>query len=679
MSSSAIKIHLPDGAVREVPAGTTPLDIANSISPRLAAASVVARLTPVSGDGTGAAARDADESAEAAMYAAEQAGAPRLVDLSTPLLEDAKLELVKENAPEALKVVRHSAAHVLATAVLELFPETKLGHGPATDSGFFYDFYREKPFTPEDLAAIEARMHEVIARDEKFVREYEPREQALAEFDRDGDFMKKHFVSRFTEPGSQVSFYRNGKFVDFCRGPHVPSTGRVKAAKVMSLSGAYWLGSEKNPQLQRIYGTAFFSKKDLDDYLERLEDAKRRDHRRLGKELELFTVNEDVGAGLPLWLPKGATIRRLLEEYILDLERKDGYEHVYTPDLAKVDLYIRSGHWAHYQESMFPPMELENERMVLRPMNCPHHILIYESKPRSYRDLPVRLAELGTMYRYELSGALSGLSRVRCMTLNDAHIFCTPDQIKDEFSRVMKLVERAYRDLGITQYSYRLSLRDPANKEKYVDNDAMWELGEQVLRDAMNGLGLKYKEARGEAAFYGPKVDIQLADVMGHEETYSTIQVDFHLPSQFGLEYTGADGNKHRPVMIHRGVISTMERMTSYLIELYAGAFPFWLAPVQVGLVPISERHTAYAEKVKADLAAAGFRVELDARNEKMNAKIRDLANQKIPYILVFGDKEQEAGAVSVRTRGKGDQGAMPLADFIARAKGLVESKSTDL
>ena len=467
--------------------------------------------------------------------------------------------------------------------------------------------------------------------------------------------------------------------MDFCRGPHVPSTGRVKAAKVMSISGAYWLGSEKNPQLQRIYGTAFFSKKDLDAYLERLEDAKRRDHRRLGKELELFTVNEDVGAGLPLWLPKGATIRRLLEEYILDLERKDGYEHVYTPDLAKVDLYIRSGHWAHYHEDMFPPMDLETEKMVLRPMNCPHHILIYESKPRSYRELPVRLAELGTMYRWERSGVLSGLSRVRCMTLNDAHIFCTPDQIKEEFSKVMRLVERAYRDLGITQYSYRLSLRDPANKEKYVDNDAMWELGEQVLRDAMDSLGLKYKEARGEAAFYGPKVDIQLADVMGHEETYSTIQVDFHLPSQFGLEYTGADGNKHRPVMIHRGVISTMERMTSYLIELYAGAFPFWLAPVQMGLVPISERHTEYAKKVQAELQSAGLRVELDARNEKMNAKIRDLANQKIPYILVFGDKEQEASAVSVRTRGKGDQGSMPLGDFIAKAKGLVESKSTEL
>jgi threonyl-tRNA synthetase len=681
MSKPNVTIHLPDGSVREVPAGTTPFEIANSISPRLAAASVVARITPLAASTNGGAEKKSaeDAPAEAAMYAAEDKGAPRLVDLTTPLNEDAKLELVKENDPEALKVVRHSAAHVLATAVLELFPETKLGHGPATDSGFFYDFYREKPFTPEDLAAIEAKMAEVVARDEKFVREYEPREEALKEFERDGDFMKTHFVTRFTEPGSQVSFYRNGKFLDFCRGPHVPSTGRVKAVKVMSLSGAYWLGNEKNPQLQRIYGTAFFSKKDLDEYLERLEDAKRRDHRRLGKDLELFTVSEDVGAGLPLWLPKGATIRRLLEEYILDLERKDGYEHVYTPDLAKVDLYIRSGHWAHYHEDMFPPMDLETEQMVLRPMNCPHHILIYESKPRSYRELPVRLAELGTMYRYERSGALSGLSRVRCMTLNDAHIFCTPEQIKEEFSKVMRLVERAYKDLGITQYSYRLSLRDPANKEKYVDNDAMWELGEQVLRDAMNGLGLKYREARGEAAFYGPKVDIQLADVMGHEETYSTIQIDFHLPSQFGLEYTGADGNKHRPVMIHRGVISTMERMTSYLIELYAGAFPLWLAPVQMGLVPISERHAAYAEKVQNELKAAGFRVETDLRNEKMNAKIRDFANQKAPYILVFGDKEEAANAVSVRTRGKGDQGSMPLSDFILKAKALAEMKSTEL
>jgi threonyl-tRNA synthetase len=682
MSVPNIAVHLPDGSIKEVPQGTTPLEIANGISPRLAAASVVARLTPLATESHRSSARDGqspDGQSEDGMYAAQDAASPCLVDLSTPLMTDTKLELIRENDPDALKVVRHSAAHVLATAVLELFPETKLGHGPATDSGFFYDFYREKPFTPEDLAAIEKKMAEVVARDEKFVREYEPREEALAEFERDGDFMKTHFVTKFTEPGSEVSFYRNGKFVDFCRGPHVPSTGRVKAVRVMSISGAYWLGNEKNPQLQRIYGTAFFSKKDLDEYLERIEDAKRRDHRRLGKELELFTVSEDVGAGLPLWLPKGATIRRLLEEYILELERRKGYQHVHTPDLAKVDLYVRSGHWAHYQDSMFPPMQLENEQMVLRPMNCPHHILIYESKMRSYRDLPVRLAELGTMYRYELSGALSGLSRVRCMTLNDAHIFCTPDQIKEEFSNVMKLVEQAYCDLGITKYSYRLSLRDPANREKYVDNDAMWELGENVLREAMNGLGLKYREAKGEAAFYGPKVDIQLADVMGHEETYSTIQVDFHLPNQFGLEYTGADGQPHRPVMIHRGVISTMERMTSYLIELYAGAFPLWLAPIQMGLVPISEKHAAYAAKVEAALNDAGFRIETDARNEKMNSKIRDFALQKTPYILVFGDKEEAAGAVNVRTRGTQSQSSLGLDEFIAKAKALVASKSTDL
>jgi threonyl-tRNA synthetase len=678
MSSSEklIRVQLPDGSEKQLPAGSTPLDVANSISSRLAAAAVVARIKPLNAS---AAVTSSEDSAEAAMYASEDAQVERLVDLTTPLQEDIALQLITEKDPDALKVVRHSAAHVMATAVLELFPETKLGHGPPTDSGFFYDFYRPTPFTPEDLKLIEGRMAEVVARDEKFVREFEPREEGLEQFKAGNDFMKVHFVEKFTKPGDEISLYRNGAFVDFCRGPHVPSTRRVKAFKVMSLSGAYWLGDEKNPQLQRIYGTAFFSKKDLDEYLERIEDAKRRDHRRLGKELELFTVSEDVGAGLPLWLPKGATIRRLLEEYILGLERERGYEHVYTPSLAKVDLYVRSGHWAHYHEDMFPPMDLETEQMVLRPMNCPHHILVYESKLHSYRDLPVRLAELGTMYRYERSGALSGLSRVRCMTLNDAHIFCSPDQIKEEFSNVMKLVERAYRDLGITKYSYRLSLRDPANKEKYVDNDEMWELGERVLREAMDSLGLPYRESKGDAAFYGPKLDIQLADVMGHEETYSTVQVDFHLPSQFELKYTGADGNFHRPVMIHRAIVSTMERMVSYLIELYAGAFPLWLAPVQIGLVPISERHLEYAKKVQQQLQSAGLRVELDSHNEKMNAKIRDLTMQKVPYVLIMGDKEAEAGAVSVRTRGKGDQGSQPLDDFITKSKKLVEQKSLDL
>jgi threonyl-tRNA synthetase len=673
---SSIQVQLPDGSVREVPSGTTPLAIAESISPRLAQASVVARIRPLKAAAVAASSADGSE---AAMYGAENTQAERLVDLTTPLEEDVALQLLTEKAPEALKVLRHSAAHVMATAVTELFPETKLGHGPATDAGFFYDFWRPTPFTPEDLKLIEGRMAEVTARDEKFVREIEPREQGLEAFKAGNDFMKVHFVEKFTKPGDEISLYRNGKFVDFCRGPHVPSTGRVKAFKVMSLSGAYWLGDEKNPQLQRIYGTAFFSKKDLDEYLERIEDAKRRDHRRLGKELELFTVSDEVGAGLPLWLPKGATIRRLLEEYILGLEREMGYEHVYTPSLAKVGLYIRSGHWEHYHEDMFPTMDLKTEELVLRPMNCPHHILIYESKLRSYRDLPVRLAELGTMYRYERSGVLSGLSRVRCMTLNDAHIFCTPDQIKDEFSNVMKLVERAYRDLGITKYSYRLSLRDPANKEKYVDNDAMWELGERVLREALDSLGLQYRESKGDAAFYGPKLDIQLADVMGHEETYSTVQVDFHLPSQFELKYTAADGTQPRPVMIHRAIISTMERMVSYLIELYAGAFPLWLAPVQVGLVPISERHQAYAKKVQQRLQMAGLRVESDARNEKMNAKIRDFTLQKIPYVLVMGDKEESSEAVSVRTRGKGDQGSMPLEQFVARTQEIVGSKTSEL
>jgi threonyl-tRNA synthetase len=673
---SSIQVQLPDGSVREVPSGTTPLSIAESISPRLAQAAVIARIRPLK---AAAAAAASAEGSEASMYGTEDTHAERLVDLATPLTEDVALQLVTEKDPAALKVLRHSAAHVMATAVTELFPETKLGHGPATDAGFFYDFWRPTPFTPEDLKLIEGRMAEVAARDEKFVREHEPREKGLEEFKIGNDFMKVHFVEKFTKPGDEISLYRNGKFVDFCRGPHVSSTGRVKAFKVMSISGAYWLGDEKNPQLQRIYGTAFFSKKDLEEYLERIEDAKRRDHRRLGKELELFTVSEEVGAGLPLWLPKGATIRRLLEDYILGLERELGYEHVYTPDLAKVDLYKRSGHWAHYHEDMFPPMDLETEQMVLRPMNCPHHILIYESKLRSYRDLPVRIAELGTMYRYERSGALSGLSRVRCMTLNDAHIFCTPDQINEEFSNVMKLVERAYRDLGITKYSYRLSLRDPANKEKYVDNDAMWELGERELREAMDSLGLKYRESKGDAAFYGPKLDIQLADVMGHEETYSTVQLDFHLPSQFGLKYTAADGTQPRPVMIHRAIISTMERMISYLIELYAGAFPMWLAPIQAGLVPISERHQEYAKKVQQRLQKAGLRVEVDARNEKMNAKIRDLTMQKIPYVLVMGDKEESSESVSVRTRGKGDQGSMPLEQFVAQAQDLVATRKIEL
>jgi threonyl-tRNA synthetase len=644
MSTETIQITLPDGATREVQRGTTAAQIAHQISPRLAKEALVARA-----DG-------------------------ELVDLSRPLEHDTKISILTAKDPDSLQVFRHSAAHLLAAAVLELYPDVKLGIGPPIDTGFFYEFVRAEPFTQDDLEKIEAKMHELAAKDVPNERKLIPKPEALELYRKSNQEFKCELVEeKATEP--MVSFYTTGKFIDFCRGPHIPSTGRIKAFKLMSVAGAYWKGQEGNPQMQRIYGACFIDQKELDEYLHKLEEAKRRDHRRLGKELGLITVSDQVGSGLPLWLPKGATIRRLLEEYILEKERRAGYQHVYTPDLAKVDLYVRSGHWAHYHEDMFPPMDLETEQLVLRPMNCPHHILVYESKKHSYRDLPVRIAELGTMYRYERSGVLSGLSRVRCMTLNDAHIFCTPEQIKDEFAGVMRLVEQAYRDLGITQYTYRLSLRDKMNRAKYVDNDEMWDLAENMLREAMNSLHLPYTEAPGEAAFYGPKLDIQLADVMGHQETYSTIQIDFHLPNQFELGYVGADGQQHRPVMIHRGVISTMERMTSYLIELYAGAFPVWLAPLQAVVLPITERQNDYAKQVLEKLLDSGVRAELDDRNEKLQAKIRDAQLQKIPYMLVIGGKEAEAGTVSVRHRAKGDLGARPLEQFSTDLRAEIDSK----
>ncbi len=642
---SDFRVTLPDGSYRNVPQGTRPIDVAQSISPRLANDAIVAR---VNGD---------------------------VFDLTRPLDGDAQLEILTAKSPDALHVYRHSTAHLLAAAVLELYPETQLGIGPPTESGFYYDFQRDAKFTPEDLEKIEARMRELQAKNLPFERKLTEKKAGLEKYK--GDWMKRELIEE--RAGDVFTEYTLGpNFIDFCRGPHVPSTEKLKAFKLLSIAGAYWKGSEKNPQLQRIYGTAFFTPKELQDYLNRLEEAKKRDHRKIGKELELFAVNELVGAGLPLWLPKGATVRRVLEEYILERERETGYQHVYTPDLAKVELYKTSGHWEHYHEDMFPPMDLETEQMVLRPMNCPHHILIYKAKMHSYRDLPVRIAELGTMYRYERSGVLSGLSRVRCMTLNDAHIFCTPDQIKEEFTKVMQLVERAYKDLGITQYRYRLSLRGKENAEKYVANDEMWTLAERVLREAMDSLGLPYVEAPGEAAFYGPKLDIQLADVMGHEETYSTIQIDFHLPNQFELGYIGADGHQHRPVMIHRAIVSTMERMISYLIELYAGAFPVWLAPVQAIVLPIADRQNEYAHEVQKKLLAAGLRAELDQRSDKINLKIREAQLQKIPYMLVVGDREAQAGQVAVRNRKHGDKGAVPVDEFVARLAQLNSSRSIE-
>ena len=678
MSSKTIAVHLPDGAVREVLYGTTPLEIANAISPRLAAASVVARLIPLTASTAQSGGRDPD-GAEAAMYAAESNAGPRLIDLSAPLTEDTRLELVTEKDPEALKVVRHSAAHVLATAVLELFPETKLGHGPATDQGFFYDFYRPTPFTPDDLVAIETKMKEVVARDEPFQRIHEPREQALAEFERDGDFMKTHFVTKFTEPGSQVSFYRNGKFVDFCRGPHVPSTGRVKAFKVLSLAGAYWLGDEKNPQLQRVYGTAFFSQKAMDEHFARLEEAAKRDHRLLGKQLDLFSIQEIAGAGLIFWHPKGAMIRKVMEDWMRDECLRRGYLLVFTPHVMRRELWKISGHEGYYAGNMYTPMELDDAEYRLKPMNCPGHILIYKNSPKSYRDLPQRYAELGNVYRYERSGTMHGLLRVRGFTQDDAHIFCMPSQIEDEVVACVDFAESVLKTFGFDEFNVELSTWDPNDRAHYIGSDENWALAEGSLKRALERKGIAYKTIPGEAAFYGPKIDIKLVDVLGRLWQLSTVQFDFTLPARFELEYVGEDGERHQPVMVHRALFGSVERFFGVLIEHYAGAFPLWLAPVQVGLVPIAERHHAYAKKVEAELKAAGLRVEVDDRNEKMNGKIRDFATQKVPYILVFGDKEEASGSVSVRTRAKGDQGSVPLTDFIAKAKEFVASQSTDL
>jgi threonyl-tRNA synthetase len=678
MSSKSIAIHLPDGSIREVPAGTTPLEIANSISPRLAAASVVARLTPLIASAAPATGTE-PEGAEAAMYAVESATGPRLVDLTAPLTEDTRLELLTEKDPEALKVVRHSAAHVLATAVLELYPETKLGHGPATDQGFFYDFYRPTPFTPEDLATIEAKMKEVVARDEPFARIHEPREQALAEFERDGDFMKTHFVTKFTEPGSEVSFYRNGKFEDFCRGPHVPSTGRVKAFKVLSLAGAYWLGDEKNPQLQRIYGTAFFSQKDLDAHFARLEEAAKRDHRVLGKQLDLFSIQELAGPGLVFWHPKGAIVRKVMEDWMRDECLRRGYLLVFTPHVMRRELWKVSGHEGHYAGNMYTPMELDDAEYRLKPMNCPGHILIYKNSPKSYRDLPQRYAELGNVYRYERSGTMHGLLRVRGFTQDDAHIFCMPSQIEDEVVACIDFAEAVLKTFGFSEFKVELSTWDPKDRANYAGSDDNWNLAVNGLKSALERKGIAYKIIPGEAAFYGPKIDVKLVDVLGRLWQLSTVQFDFTLPQRFELEYVGEDGERHQPVMVHRALFGSVERFFGVLIEHYAGAFPLWLAPVQVGLVPIAERHHAYAKKIEAELKAAGLRVEVDDRNEKMNGKIRDFANQKTPYILVFGDKEEGANSVSVRTRAKGDQGSIPLADFIAKSKELVASQSTEL
>jgi threonyl-tRNA synthetase len=677
--SNPIKIQLPDGSIREVPKGTTPFDIANSISPRLAAAVVVARirpLTPVAANANEAALEQSEE----AMYAGASTDTERVVGLSTPLHEDVALELLKENDPASLRVVRHSAAHVMATALLELFPETKLGHGPATDSGFFYDVYREVPFTEVDLAAIEARMGEVVKRDEPFLQIIESREQGLADYTANGEFMKIHFIERFTKPGDEISLYRNGNFTDFCRGPHVPSTGRVKAFKVMSIAGAYWLGDEKNQQLQRIYGTAFFNAKDLEAHFKHLEEIKARDHRVLGKQLDLFSIQEIAGAGLIFWHPKGGLIRKAMEDWMREECIRRGYHMVFTPHIMRRELWKISGHEGYYSDNMYPPMELDDAEYRLKPMNCPGHILIYKNSPKSYRDLPQRYAELGNVYRYERSGTMHGLLRVRGFTQDDAHIFCTPDQITSEIEACLDFAEAVLKTFGFQEYRVELSTRDPNKAGDFVGSDADWAYAEGALRGVLTQRGLNFQSFPGEAAFYGPKIDIKLVDVLGRLWQLSTVQFDFNLPKRFELEYIGEDGAPHQPVMVHRALFGSVERFFGVLIEHYAGAFPLWLAPVQVGLVPISnEKHLAYAETVKQRLEAAGLRVELDASNGKMQSKIRDFGLQKIPFILILGDKEAASDSVSVRVRAKGDEGSVTVEAFLDRTKKLITDHSMGL
>lgn len=632
----SIRITFPDGAVREYAAGTTVEEVAGSISPGL-------KKNAVAGKVNG-----------------------KLVDVYAPIEEDATLEIVTPDSQDGLEIMRHSTAHLMAQALKRLYGEknVKLGIGPVIEDGFYYDVDLDRPISSDDLEAIEKEMAKIVAEDLPIRRRVVSREEAIKIYEELGDPLKLELIHDLPED-AVITIYDQGEFFDLCRGPHLPSTGRIKSFKLLSVAGAYWRGDSRNKMLQRIYGTAFPKKAQLDEYLHLLEEAKKRDHRKLGRELGMFTFSREVGQGLPLWLPNGAKLRRTLERYIVDLEERLGYLHVYTPVLANVELYKISGHWDHYHEDMFPLMKLDNEELVLRPMNCPHHMMVYKSDMRSYRDLPIRIAELGTMHRYEMSGALTGLHRVRAMTLNDAHIFCRPDQIKEEFARVIQLIQQVYKDFGITEYRFRLSYRDPKDTEKYYPDDAMWENSQRMLKEVVEELGLPYFEAEGEAAFYGPKLDVQIKTALGREETLSTAQLDFLLPERFQLEYIGEDGQKHRPVVIHRGIISTMERMTAFLLENFAGALPLWLSPIQARVIPVSQQFDDYAQKTTERLKEAGIRAEADLRNEKLGYKIRGAQLEKIPYMLIVGEKEATSDAVSVRKRGEGDIGAKSVAKTI--------------
>lgn len=632
----SIQITFPDGAQKEFAVGITTKEIASSISNSLAKKALAGKFNG------------------------------ELIDLTRPIESDGAIEIITPADEDALQLLRHSAAHLMAQAAKRLFPNIHFGVGPAIDTGFYYDTDNgEHPISAEDLPAIEAQMRQIVKENLPIERLVLTREEALELFA--DDPYKVELISEMPED-EVITAYRQGEFTDLCRGPHVPSTGRIQVFQLLSVAGAYWRGNSDNHMMQRVYGTAFFDKKDLKEFIRLREEAKERDHRKLGKELDLFMISPEVGSGLPFWLPKGATIRRIIERYIVDKEISLGYQHVYTPIMADVNLYKTSGHWDHYHDDMFPPMDMgDGEMLVLRPMNCPHHMMVYKNDLHSYRELPIRIAELGMMHRYEKSGALSGLQRVREMTLNDGHTFVRPDQIKDEFKRTLDLMVAVYKDFNISDYRFRLSYRDPKNTDKYFDDDAMWENAQTMLKAAMDELELDYFEAEGEAAFYGPKLDVQVKTALGMEETLSTIQLDFLLPERFDLTYVGEDGeNNHRPVVIHRGIVSTMERFVAYLTEVYKGAFPTWLAPIQGTIIPVSnEAHGDYAYELKERMQELGLRIEVDDRNEKMGYKIRASQTQKIPYQIVVGDQEMKDATVNIRKYGSKETESMPANLFI--------------
>ncbi len=640
---STVQLTFPDGTTKDFPQGVTALEVARSLGPRLAGDALVAKLNG------------------------------RLVDLAHRIESSGPIQIITPSMAEGLEVYRHSSAHLLAAAVLELFPDAHPGIGPPTETGFFYDFYREKPFTEDDLEKLEEKMRELVRADLPYERVYFPKEEGLKLFKQMGEFLKCELIQEKAEP--VFSAYRTGKFLDFCRGPHIPSTGRIKAFKLLSVAGAHWKGDERSHAMQRIYGTAFFTPKELEAFLTQIEEAKKRDHRRLGKELDLFSIQDEAGPGLIFWHPKGGIMRKEIEDFLRAELLRQGYQLVYTPHVARLDLWKMSGHLDFYSENMFPPIRLEDADYQLKPMNCPFHILIYKDTRRSYRELPLRLAEFGTVYRYERSGVMHGLLRVRGFTQDDAHIFATPENVEAEVGACVDFALLVLKTFGFDRFEVELSTWDPANRVKYSGDPGQWEMAERSLESSLRSRGLDFKRMVGEAAFYGPKIDIKLLDALGRPWQLTTVQFDFFLPERFGLEYVGADGQPHPPIMVHRALLGSIERFFGVLIEHYVGAFPVWLSPVQTVVLPISEKHLVYAREVTEALRSAGIRTHLDDRNEKLNARIRDAQLQKVPFMLVVGDREVQTRAVSVRRRDTGDAGTRPLSEWVKWARQLIDTR----